>query len=59
MNKEELIDFTNPPDVLPLKPRDKQLSEVDYNELMKKLEDQKEEETPGAHPSLYNYDTQS
>lgn len=39
MNKEELIDFTNAPDVLPLKPRDKQLSEVDYNELMKKLED--------------------
>lgn len=62
MNKEELIDFTNAPDILPMRPRDKQLSEVDFTELMKKVEggeEQKEGETPSADSNLYNYDTSS
>merc|ERR1712060_250683 len=59
MDKEKLMGFANLPDIVPIKPKNQTLSNVDYVELMKASEEEsKEEGTPGQS-GLFDYDTEN
>lgn len=60
-DKEELVDFSNLPDILPLKPKSG-MADLDYAELAKstlteeEVKERLNSATPGPNPTLFDYD---